>query len=361
MTEVSTPSPESNPSATVARPSPVPPRRSWGGWLLALLLIAMMAAAGYFGYRSLWPQWQQQQQRLNDQSAQLQALEARLAAAWQSQQQALEQQLAELTAQQQQQLARLREQTEAYQQAVASVQAEIAALDLSQQSSWRILEARQLVERAGQALWVEQKVGVSVQLLRLAERHLQALNNPAHRAAREALAADIYLLENLPPDQTEVVTLRLSGMQNALSMANWYQRAPGFSPTTEQTDADDWWQGLQASAGQLLDQLVRVQYRETPVQPLLSDAYIDLLKQRTLLQLQIAQQAALSGRQRPYEAALQEALALLQALGGSDAVALQRAQTELDSLAQTVLRPELPEALAASAQLERLARQVSQE
>src|SRR5690606_7194889 len=111
----------------------------------------------------------------------------------------------------------------------------------------------------------------------------------------------------------------------------------------------------------LLDQLVRVQYRETPVQPLLSDTFVNLLQQRTLLQLQIAQQAALAGRQNVYQAAVHQALNLLQQLGVTDVVDIQRAQTELDALAQLTLVPDYPAELQATAQLERLARQATGE
>jgi uncharacterized protein HemX len=88
---------------------------------------------------------------------------------------------------------------------------------------------------------------------------------------------------------------------------------------------------------------------------------VNLLQQRTLLQLQIAQQAALAGRQAPYQAALQQALSLLQQLGVTDVADIQRAQNELDALTQVSLIPAYPAQLQATAQLERLARQATGE
>jgi uncharacterized protein HemX len=360
MTDTTTPAKTT--AKTTPKPVPKPPQRSSrGGWWVLLLLVLLLSAAAASTYLYLWPVYQQQRAQLLNLQQQIDALRDTSSGQTEQLRQVIQGEVGVIARQADQRQQQQSELVERYQRAVESVQAELANLDLSQQSSWRILEARNLVERAGQKLWIDSDVSASMQLLELANSHLAALNNPAHRAARQAIADDLFALRTLPENQTDSVVMRLASVQSLLGNANWYQRQPGRSALSPANDQADWWQQLQQTAAKLADQLVRVQYRETPLQPLLSDTFVKLLQQRTLLQLQIAQQAALGGRQAVYQEALQQALSLLQQLGVTDAVAIQNAQSELDTLRQVTLVPEYPTELKAIAELERLARQANQE
>lgn len=349
-------------TAKTPKPAPKPPQRSSrGGWWALLLIVLLLSAAAASAYLYLWPVYQQQRAQLLNLQQQIDALRDTSSGQTEQLRQVIQGEVSAIARQTYERQQQQSELLERYQRGVESLQAELANLDLSQQSSWRILEARNLVERAGQKLWIDSDVSASMQLLQLADSHLAALNNPAHRAARQAIADDLFALRALPENQIDSVVMRLASVHSLLSSANWYQRQPGRSALSPTNDQADWWQQLQQSAAKLADQLVRVQYRETPLQPLLSDAFVKLLQQRTLLQLQIAQQAALGGRQAVYKAALQQALSLLQQLGVTDAVDIQNAQSELDTLVQLTLVPEYPTELSATAELERLARQANQE
>ena len=360
MTDTTTPAKTT--AKTTPKPVPKPPQRSSrGGWWVLLLLVLLLSAAAASTYLYLWPVYQQQRVQLLNLQQQIDALRDTSSGQTEQLRQVIQGEVGVIARQADQRQQQQSELVERYQRAVESVQAELANLDLSQQSSWRILEARNLVERAGQKLWIDSDVSASMQLLELADSHLAALNNPAHRAARQAIADDLFALRTLPKNQIDSVVMRLASVQSLLSNTNWYQRQPGRSALSPANDQADWWQQLQQTAAKLADQLVRVQYRETPLQPLLSDTFVKLLQQRTLLQLQIAQQAALGGRQAVYQEALQQALSLLQQLGVTDAVAIQNAQSELDTLRQVTLVPEYPTELKAIAELERLARQANQE
>lgn len=354
-----------------SKPKP-PTKRAWSGWLVVLILVLLMGGGGWAGYAYLWPQWQQrneQQQRqlhelraqLVDQQHQLNEFKDILAAQSERLRQQLQGDVAGLARQQYEQHKRQQETLEAYQRGVESVQAELANLDLSQQTHWRLLEARNLVARAGQSLWIDGNVRAAQQLLQLADSHLAALNNPAFSAARQALASDLFALQALPDNQIADAARRLAAVHSQLSAVNWYQRQPGRSAVTSVDSDADWLTQLQQTGGKLMNQLIRVQYRETPVQPLLSDTFVELLQQRTLLQLQLAQQAALANQQALYLASLQQALVLIQRLGSTDVQAIVQAQSELDALAQLQLSPELPSELQATAQIERLVRQLTQE
>jgi uroporphyrin-III C-methyltransferase len=349
-------------TAKTPKPAAKPPQRSSrGGWWALLLIVLLLSAAAASAYLYLWPVYQQQRAQLLNLQQQIDTLRDTSSGQTEQLRQVIQGEVSAIARQAYERQQQQRELLERYQRGVESVQAELANLDLSQQSSWRILEARNLVERAGQKLWIDRDVTASMQLLQLADSHLAALSNPAHRGARQAIADDLFALRALPENQIDHVVMRLGSIHSLLGSANWYQRQPARSALTPANDQADWWQQLQQSAGKLADQLVRVQYRETPLQPLLSDTFVKLLQQRTLLQLQIAQQAALGGRQAVYQAALQQALSLLQQLGVTDAVDIQNAQSELDALVQLTLVPDYPTELRATAELERLARQANQE
>jgi uncharacterized protein HemX len=354
-------------TTTKPTPAPKPPRQrsSAVGWWALLVVLVLIAGAAAAGYLYLWPDYQQQRElqrrQLVDLQHQLDELRDNNVRQAEQIRLVIQGEVSGIARQAYERQLQQQELLERYQRGVESVQAELANLDLSQQTTWRILEARNLVERAGQKLWIDSDVAATIQLLQLADSHLAALNNPAHRAARQALADDLFALQALPENQIDAAAMRLASVQSQLASVNWYQRQPGRTELNSVDDDADWWQQLQQTAGKLADQLVRVQYRETPVQPLLSDAFVNLLQQRTLLQLQIAQQAALAGRQAPYQAALQQALSLLQQLGVTDVADIQRAQNELDALTQVSLIPAYPAQLQATAQLERLARQATGE
>lgn len=356
-----------SPATSVKKPSQESGRRSSNklAWLLVLVLILIIGGAAWFIYRHVLPMHHQQladihaqQQaadtRIEQLSSQLTTLQSdvdgRVQDALQSAQQRVDENLS-----------RQQRQVDDYQLAVQSVQAELANLDLSQESTWRIYEARNLVERAATKLWIEQDPDAALAFLTLAESHLKALDNPAHRSARQAIANDIARLEQLPAPQISAVSLKLGTLRDQISRSNWYQE---LTVTQEQPDPaaeNTWWANLQRSANTLMQQFVRVQRRDTPVEPMIADAYFDVIQQRILLQLQLTQQAAMQGSQTLYEANIEEAIQFFAVLEGQVTDARVSAMVaSLEQLKTVQLRPQYPTELSAMAPLERLANQVNQ-
>lgn len=330
----------------------------WGAVAILLLIIGGISWAAYY---YLWPQWQEQSQTLTRQASDLENLkdsvDERLTSAQRSQQQQLQSQLDAFSATTERQLNQQAENLDQLQRAVQSVQAEVANLDLSQASTWRLFEARNLVQRAATRLWIEHDLGAALQLLVLAQSHLEALNNPTHMAARQALANDIMALRGLSGDQRESAAIVLTSVRAQLTDANWYQRrVSAFADSIERPEVDGWWASLQRSGQTLMDQFIRVQRQEQPITPLLSDSFVALSQQRLLLQLQLAQQAALAGSQAVFEASIQEAIQLLETLGNAPDQRLQTARETLLNLQQTTLRPDYPADLESLELIERLAR-----
>lgn len=184
-------------TAKTPKPAPKPPQRSSrGGWWALLLILLLLSAAATSAYLYLWPIYQQQQQLQRSQLVNLQqqidALRDTSSGQTEQLRQVIQGEVNAIARQAYERQQQQSELVERYQRGVESLQAELANLDLSQQSSWRIFEARNLVERAGQKLWIDSDVSASMQLLQLADSHLAALNNPAHRAARQAIADDLF-------------------------------------------------------------------------------------------------------------------------------------------------------------------------
>lgn len=358
---------ETKPAAAQTKPAPSKSnkRSSIIAWVLVALLAALMIAAAWFGYRHVWPMHQQQitqmaaqqdtaQTTIKELQGRLNELEQAVNARVRSSVENLEQRVDA-------QLGRQQQTIDDYQLAVQSVQAELANLDISQESNWRIFEARNLAKRAATKLWIEHNPNAALAFLQLAESHIVALDNPAHRMARQALANDIAVLEQLPPSQIGAISLKLGTLRDQVARSEWYQQFAMSSPENNDTTDGTWLTNLQRSFNTLLQQFIHVQRRDTPVEPMIADAYFDVLQQRLLLQLQLAQQAAMTDSQAMFTATIEEAVALINTLQGqvSDAN-FELLLNELQALKTTQLRPEYPTELSATQQLERLANQVNQ-
>ncbi|MDX1705877.1 uroporphyrinogen-III C-methyltransferase [Pseudidiomarina sp.] len=352
-------------TASVEKAPPKQQRRdSYLGWLLLIIVIALVSALGWYGYRYWLPNYQMQtatlearQQHLENQ---IESFQEQLDKQQEQTRQHIRQQLDQFSGVLSSHLQEQKQRINDYQQAVQSVQAELAALDISQETDWRILEARNMTDRAAVKLWIDQDPKAALELLKLAESHLAALDNPAHQSARQALADDIMLLRSLPEPKQYDAAMQLNSLYAQLQDANWYQRRASRDSSAESgATTTNWWERLKQRAGTLTDQLVRVQYRDKPVQPMLSDSYIELIQQRTFLQLQLAQQAALTGRQPLYEATIDTALNLLEEAGDPEHKGLQFAHEELTKLRGLTLQPDYPEELKSPAFLNRLANQIT--
>lgn len=335
------------------------------GWVIVVLLAAVIIIAMWFGYTRVWPMHQQQitsmAQQQETSAATIEQLQGRLDNLEQSVSAAVRSSVENLEQRVDSQLGRQQQVIDDYQLAVQSVQAELANLDISQESNWRIYEARNLAERAATKLWIENDANAALAFLRLAESHIIALDNPAHMQARQALANDIAQLEQLPENRIETVSLKLGTLRDQVAQSQWYQQFAMSSDEASTAADDSWLSNLKRSLNTLMQQFVRVQRRDTPVEPMIADAYFDVLQQRLLLQLQLGQQAAMNGSQAVYEANINEAIALLTSLQGrvNDAD-LSRFIDELQVLKGVQLQPDYPAALNSTTQLERLANQIAQ-
>ncbi|MBY6064620.1 uroporphyrinogen-III C-methyltransferase [Pseudidiomarina sediminum] len=336
-------------------------------WIIISLFVIASVAAGWLGYRYVYQDLlatnQQLQQQAQSQATQLSALNDELTQLKRQQQQLpsqIEQQLQHTEQGLRRAVSQQAQEQSDLQRAVQAVQAELAGLDVSQATAWRVIEARQLVEQASNKVYIDQKPALALQLLTLADTHLAALNNPAYQAARQAINDDKVALNSIAVDQHLQVAMTLSSLRANLMQQDWQMVQPSLVSEAIATPADaPWYQHFKASMGKLFQQLIQVQHRSKPITPQLSAAFIELSKQRVLLQLQLAQQAALSQSDTLFQASLTEALALLSELAGQTELALDGTAEQLTQLRNQQLQPKLPEQLRSLAILNRHAQAVT--
>lgn len=341
-------------------------------WLLLVIVIAAVGAGIWFGFPH-WQAYQQSQQQLQQQLA-----------SYNDQLDTLQTKLTELEREQGQQANRIAEtpeslnalrenlrgelrqqQTEINNQARAlgSLQSELANLDMSQESSWRIIEARNLAAMAGRKVWLEGDIQTAIRLLELADSHLRALDNPVHIPVRQALRDDIDTLTAIAQVDTDAIVIRLTSVAEQLSELNW-QPTPGFSgPETSQTETDTatWQQNLARSWQRFIQQFVRIQQREEAVEPLLSHDFARVVQQRLQLSLQLAQLAAVAAHDQRYQTALEQAHNLLSEYAPTQSDVVKQAQQTLRELQQQQLEQAKPSTLQSIELLQQLAANNSEE
>lgn len=286
-------------------------------WSGKAALVLALAALGLSGYLFV------QQQTLHQQSVILNAeVETRLAS------NATEVARTVATVNQQaasvnQQLGQLQEQTAAGQRNIDHLQErltqsiqQVQAQQSISETDWLLAEAEYLLRLANQRILMEQNASGALALLASADEILLRANDVALYPVREALAKDMASLQALPRLDTEGLFLRLSALNAqvpSLRLIPVTDRHPLPSLLEEispESVKESWGSGARetfASAMSKLEQLVVIQHRDEPIQPLLSPEQTYYLQQNLHLMFEQAQYALLQGRQAAYDESLNKA------------------------------------------------------
>ncbi|QKT03694.1 uroporphyrinogen-III C-methyltransferase [Ectothiorhodospiraceae bacterium 2226] len=215
-----------------------------------------------------------------------------------------------------------------------------------------VSEALSLATAANERLLLARDVNAAVTALRLADERLAEVDDPRLHSAREALAADLAALRQVPRVDREGIALRLTALAGQTDELP-VERAeiPGRPTATGERparDAVDWrdWRALLEAVWDDLRALVVVRRGGEAVEPLLPPEQHYFLRQNLQLKLQQARLALLMNDGETYRRTLEEAqIWLEQHFADSDPV--RAAREALAELAALDVRAELPE-LAAS-------------
>ena len=322
------------------------------GWPGKTALVLALAALGLSGYLFL------QQQDLHSQTVTLSAdIETRLANNASEVARTVAT-VSEQAASVNQQLGQLKEQTAAGQRNIDSLQQrltqsiqQVQAQQTISETDWLLAEAEYLLRLANQRILMEQNASGALALLRAADEVLLKADDVALYQVRQALASDISSLESIPRIDTEGVFLRLSALSSQvpnlrmLPVTDRHQLPSIIDEMTPEAVRETWGAGPRdafANAMQKFEQLVVIQHRDEPIQPLLSPEQTYYLQQNLHLMFEQAQHALLQRRQAAYDESLAKAQRWIQdyfEASDSTSVALLEG---IESLKQIKISVEVP-------------------
>ncbi|WP_299182140.1 uroporphyrinogen-III C-methyltransferase [uncultured Neptuniibacter sp.] len=291
--------------ATVKKPA------TWPGKLALPISIIALGAAGYLYWLSL-----QQTTSVAQNNA---AIEAQVSTSLGEARGSLDQAIASMN----QKLGQLQAQSqsdknnidELQQRLTKSIQ-QVTANQQTSRKDWLLAEVEYLLRLANQRVLMENTADGAVKLLKSADKILKETDDVSIYEVRKALAADIAALEAVPELDTEGVFLKLGALNNQvpnlrlIPLSEQRKLPELLEEVTPDVVAESWSAGLEASWGKAmdkLDQLVVIQHRDEPIEPLLSPEQTYYLQQNLHLMLEQAQLALLQRKQASYDASLNKA------------------------------------------------------
>jgi uroporphyrin-3 C-methyltransferase len=285
------------------------PRKSvpWFKTILLLLLVAALAGSSWFG----WMQWQQRAVLAESLQARLTAFEGQIE----------RQQQVTVRAGQQQSKAIKTLQDQLYSlRLLTNRQAEqILTLGTATRGDWLLAEAAYLVRLANQRLQVERSVDNPLAILESVDGIFVQINDPELLAVRNALAVDIAALRMVEKVDPEGIYLELQAISAALETLSILE--PHADPDPEAVQLAQAGQDSEQPPSSLAETLQRfsdnfgnlivLQRRQQPIEPLLNGAEQTMVRQNLYLLLEQAQSALLREEQRIYSISLTKVEALL--------------------------------------------------
>ena len=234
--------------------------------------------------------------------------------------------------------------------------AQIQELDGRRPTDWLIAEADYLVRMAGRKMWLEKDLRTAIMLLGNADQRLKSLADPSVLPVRALIAQDIQALQQVNPVSEVSVALALDGLVKQVDKLAIItpKEANEFTSEEVSDSASDWKQNLLSVWRSLVDDFIRVEYRDEPVEPMMTAQQEWLSREQIKLALQQAQAAALAGEQTLYEASIERATAIISddyILSNSDVSGFQSA---LSQLKNTDISKAIPTELSSQAALESL-------
>ncbi len=325
---------------------------AWFSLLLNLLLVSASAAAIWW----LWPQWtelQQQQQTLQQQQQQQQQQTEQGKQQHQQLTDQVQQQLALVVDQQKQQVALDQQQ----QQVLAQLQLE-SKKQLSNGRTWQLWQIQQLLQLAGQKIWLEQDMPAALRLLQGAEQQLALLQDSSMQPLRQAIQTDLAELQkNTLPDVAKI-QLALTSLRKVVNdlPLRQSQRELDETPVVAATSAD-WQSTLLQHWNSFWSSLVHVRPTQPEDLSVLSAGQQLSLRNTLQQQLLLAELAAMKYQPELYQAALQQAMDTLQRYFAAVDPKVSAASEQLVQLAALPVAFPAPGALQSSAVLDQVMRQ----
>jgi uroporphyrin-III C-methyltransferase len=283
----------------------------WPALIALILSIIALILVVYLG----WQGWQWRQgnaQALQHISAQVESAQADGQAQLTQELDSLQQQMAAFKTQAQTDKSGI----DALQERLTQSIQQVMSRQQSSRKDWLLAEVEYLLRLANQRVLMEQTADGALKLLKSADLILKETDDVSIYEVRKALAADIAALESVPRLDTEGAFLQLGALNTQVDrlslvpVTNKRELPALLEQITPDSVSESWTQGLKASldgAMSKFEQLIVIQHRDEPVEPLLSPEQHFFLQQNLHLMLEQAQLALLQRKQNAYDSALGKA------------------------------------------------------
>lgn len=228
-------------------------------------------------------------------------------------------------------------------------------------ATWRLAEAKYLVQLANYHLTFTHDVPASLALLQTAEMRVASLNDPTLQPIRQLIADNIAALQAVPRVDLAALLTRIAALQTqALSLPTLGLSQPIMqtnNPDQSQTETQSTTPLRQAmsESWSTLQKVIVVHRTDQPIQPLLSPEQQAYLQQNLQLILQQAQWAALRGNGSVYQESLQQAQNWIQRFFAKNLYETKAFLVALTDLQKIEVQPKLPDLSPLAAKMQELA------
>ena len=320
---------------------------SWAGRIALLLAIIALLGVGYLYWLQLQAGSVMEQRQ--------QAAATKLNSSMASSQQQLKQQLGALN----QKLTTLQGNATKEQGNIAELQnrltrsiQQVTAEQKNTREDWLLAEVEYLLRLANQRVLMEQTPKGALQLLRSADKILSETDDVTLYEIRKAVAADIAALEAVPELDTEGVFLRLGALNaqvdqlQVVPLTEQHKLPELVSEVTSDEFASTFGADMKqawATVVEKLDQLVVIQDRSEPVEPLLSPQQSYYLQQNLHLMLEQAQLSLLQHKPKSYLNSLTKAQQWVSTYFEQNHSNTQALLKALKDLEQVQVAPQMPD------------------
>lgn len=221
----------------------------------------------------------------------------------------------------------------------------LARISGGDSDSWLLAEVEYLLRLANQRLIMTGDTDSAQALLKSADNILRQLDDATLYPVRRALAVDLAALRAVPAVDTEGLYLRLSALSDQVADLVVFELPTRAEPEQDVED-ESWRARLRQGYEEALHKLSRyvvVRRREVPVEAVLDPQWEGLLRQNTVMLLEQAQVALLSGNQRLYRESLQRARRWVDEFFVADERSATAIARELDALVKQEIEVPLPD------------------
>jgi len=229
---------------------------------------------------------------------------------------------------------------------------QVTAQQQNTRKDWLLAEVEYLLRLANQRVLMEQTAQGALQLLRSADKILSETDDVTIYDVRKAVAADIAALEAVPVLDTEGVFLRLGalnaqvGQLQVIPLTEQHKLPELVNQVANEEFVSSWADDIKvawAKVADKFDQLVVVQHRDEPIEPLLSPQQSYYLQQNLHLMLEQAQLSLLQRKPRSYLNSLEKAEGWVGTYFEQDHSNTQALLKALQQLKQVEVAPQMPD------------------